>query len=339
VYILDRTTGEPLVGIDERAVPQEPRQATAPTQPIPRGDAFIPQSIAIAPEGTTLVNEGKIFTPFWTTPTLVKPGAPGGVNWPPSSYDANAGHLFVCAVDRIWSYLSQEVTAERPVEGAGYIAGGIGGFHLHTLGVFAALDMRTNELVWQQQWGEQCYSGSVATAGGLVFVGRNDGRLTALNSSDGSNLWEFQTGAGMNAPATVFEHGGKQYVLAYSAGNLFAGSARGDSLWLFGLDGTLEPALPGGALLTFAPGAAGTPPNPDAGKAVYDTACTFCHGERGEGGHGGGPTLQALRNNAVVLQTVSEGRKEMPAFGGTLTTEQIRDVAAYVSQKLATPAP
>jgi quinohemoprotein ethanol dehydrogenase len=338
VYILDRATGEPLVGIDERPVLQEPRQGTAPTQPFPSGDAFIPQSIPIAPEGTTLTNEGKIFTPFWTTPTLMKPGPPGGVNWPPSSYDANAGHLFVCAVDRIWSYFSQEVTADRPTEGAGYIAGGIGGFHLHTLGVFAALDMRTNKLVWQQQWGEQCYSGSVATAGGLVFVGRNDGRLTALRSSDGSKLWEFQTGAGMNSPATVFEHAGKQYVLAYSAGNLFAGTARGDSLWLFGLDGTLEPAQPAGALLTFAPGASG-PPNPDAGKMVYDTACMFCHGEKGEGGHGGGPTLQAMRNNGLVLQTVSEGRKDMPPFGATLTTDQIRDVAAYVSQRLAVPAP
>jgi len=338
VYILDRATGKPLVGIDEQAVPQEPRQGTAPSQPYPRGDAFIPQSIPIAPEGTTLVNEGKIFTPFWTTPTLMKPGPPGGVNWPPSSYDANAGYLFVCAADRIWSYLSQEVSAERPVEGAGYIAGGIGGFHLRSLGVFAALDLRTNKLAWQQQWAEPCYSGSVATAGGLVFVGRNDGRLTALSSGDGSKLWEFQTGAGMNSPATVFEHNGKQYVLAYSAGNQFGGSARGDSLWLFGLDGTLEPAQPAGALMTFAP-AAGGPPNVDSGKMVYDTACTFCHGEQGEGGHGGGPTLQALRNNAVVLQTVSEGRKEMPSFGGSLTSEQIRDVAAYVTQKLANPAP
>ena len=127
VYILDRTNGQPLVGIDEKAVLQEPRQATAPTQPYPRGDAFVPQSIPIAPEGTTLVNGGKIFTPFWTTPTLVKPGPPGGVNWPPSSYDLGKGTLFVCAADRIWSYLSQEVDAERPAEGANYIAGGIGG--------------------------------------------------------------------------------------------------------------------------------------------------------------------------------------------------------------------
>ena len=335
VYILDRTNGQPLVGIDEKAVLQEPRQGTAPTQPYPRGDAFVPQSIPIAPEGTTLVNGGKIFTPFWTTPTLVKPGPPGGVNWPPSSYDSSRGRLFVCAADRIWSYLSQEVTAERPAEGANYIAGGIGGFHLHALGVFAALDMRTNKIVWQQHWAEPCYSGSVATAGGLVFVGRTDGRLTALDSSDGQKLWEFQTGAGMNAPATVFEYEGKPYVIALSAGNQYGGSARGDSLWLFGLEGKLDPVPAGGAVMTFAPAASG-PADLAAGKTTFDTACMFCHGEQGEGGHGGGPSLQAIKSAAVVMQTVSEGRRDMPAFGGTFTPAQIRDVAGYVTQKLAT---
>ena len=334
VYVLDRETGKPLIGIDERPVPQEPRQATAATQPYPRGDAFVPQSIPIAPEGTTLVNQGRIFTPFWTTPTLVKPGPPGGANWMPSSYDPSAGHLFVCATDRIWSYVSQEITAERPPEGAGYIAGGIGGFHLHTLGVLAALDMRTNELVWQQQWAEQCYSGSTATAGGLLFVGRNDGRLTALDSSNGMKLWEFQTGAGMNSTVSIFEQDGREYVVAYSAGNLFAGSARGDSVWLFALDGTLGPATPPGMLMTFAPG--GAPGNAEAGKTVYDTACTFCHGEKGEGGHGGGPSLAAMRSVNTVLQIVSEGRNDMPAFGtGGLSERQIRDVAAYVAEKLA----
>ena len=92
---------------------------------------------------------------------------------------------------------------------------------------------------------KQCYSGSIATAGGLVFVGRNDGRLTALDSDTGKQLWEFQTGAGMNAPASTFVHRGKQYVLAYSAGNALIGSARGDSVWLFALDGTLPPGEPG----------------------------------------------------------------------------------------------
>jgi len=43
IYILDRINGKPLIGIDERPVEQEPRNATAATQPFPRGDAVIPQ--------------------------------------------------------------------------------------------------------------------------------------------------------------------------------------------------------------------------------------------------------------------------------------------------------
>ena len=60
VYILDRTNGEPLVGIEERQVPQEPRQATAATQPYPVGDAFVTQTLDIPPEGYQFINDGAI---------------------------------------------------------------------------------------------------------------------------------------------------------------------------------------------------------------------------------------------------------------------------------------
>jgi alcohol dehydrogenase (cytochrome c) len=334
VYILDRTDGTPLVGIDEKPVPQEPRQATAATQPYPRGDAFVPQSVAIAPEGMTLSNGGKIFTPFWIDAEVpLKPSFGGGANWPPSSYDPASGYLYVCAQDRIGVFRAEALEPVRPPAGERYVAGLFGASGLPTLGVFAALDMRTNTLVWQQQWAEACYSGSTTTAGGLTFVGRNDGRLTALDSRSGAKLWEFQTGAGMNAPVSVFEHAGKQYVVAYSAGNLFAGSAKGDSVWLFGLDGTLPPAPAPGAAMLFTREAEGTA-DPAAGKAVYDTACVFCHGERGEGGHGGGKALTAAVNADVIVQLVSEGRNAMPPLGATLTPEQIRDVAAYVATEL-----
>ena len=69
------TNGKPLIGIEERPVPQEPRQATAATQPYPIGDAMVPQEVDIAPEGFELVNGGRIFTPFWDKPVLVKPQA------------------------------------------------------------------------------------------------------------------------------------------------------------------------------------------------------------------------------------------------------------------------
>jgi alcohol dehydrogenase (cytochrome c) len=337
VYILDRENGKPLVGIDERAVPQEPRQATAATQPYPKGDSFVPHSIDIAPEGYKLVNGGRIFTPFWTEARIMKPAISGGANWPASSYDPSTGYLYVCATDRIGVYQAEDIDAARPAPGQLYAAGTFGASPLPKLGVFAAMDMHTNTLVWQQHWSDECYSGSATTAGGLVFVGKNDGRLLALDSAGGAKLWEFQTGAGMNAPVTVFEHEGREYVAAYSAGNLFAGSARGDSVWLFGLDGTLAPAPEPTSIMNL-PRDIEEAANAEDGRAVYASACVACHGEQGEGGHGGGPAFNGHHSLGGVIQIVSEGRNDMPAFGGALKPEQIRDVAARILELEASRA-
>ena len=172
---------------------------------------------------------------------MAKPGHGGGANWPPSSYDPATGYLYVCATDRTSVFRANDIGPELPPEGQQYLGGAFGIVPFGITGIFAALDMRTNKIVWQQQWPERCYSGSVVTAGGLVFVGRSDGRFTALDSRNGRLLWEFQTGAGVNAPASVFEHRGQRYITVYSGGNLFAGSPRGDSVWLFSLNGSIGP--------------------------------------------------------------------------------------------------
>jgi len=247
VYILDRVTGKPLLGIDEKPVTQEPRQHTSATQPFPRGDAFVPHQVDIAPEDFPLVNQGRIFTPFWKEGVVAKPAPRGGANWPASSYDPASNLFYVCGTDSVNVFKGGEENQAISREGERYLGGAFGGSPLPGSGIFAALDMKTNRLVWRQAWKDSCYSGSVTTAGGLVFVGRSDGRLTALNSSTGQRLWEFQTGAGVNAPASVFEYEGEQYVVAYSAGSLFANSPRGDSIWLFSLKGMLEPASPAAA--------------------------------------------------------------------------------------------
>lgn len=246
VYILDRVTGKPLIGIDEKPVPQEPRQFTSPTQPFPRGDAFVPHQIDVAVEDFPLVNQGRIFTPFWADGVIAKPSPRGGANWPPSSYDPASNYFYVCGTDMVNLFKGGEENQVIPAEGHGgrYLGGAFGGAPIPGTGIFAALDMKTNRLVWQQRWKDNCYSGSVTTAGGLVFVGRNDGRLTALDSSNGKRLWEFQTGAGMNSPVSVFQYEGEEYVVAYSAGSLFAGSPRGDNLWLFSLKGTMDSSTP-----------------------------------------------------------------------------------------------
>jgi alcohol dehydrogenase (cytochrome c) len=345
VYILDRETGEPLIGVDDRAVPQEPLQATAATQPYPRGDAYIPQRVDIAPEGFDLVNEGRIFTPFIGSHGVpANPSLQGGANWPPSSFDPTTNLYYVCSSNDVGIFRGGDRHFDEPVPGMNYTGGTVGLAALPNTGVFAAIDVTTNRIVWSQAWADNCYSGSVTTAGGLVFVGRNDGRLTALDSATGRRLWEFQTGAGMNAPASVFEHEGKQYVVAYSAGNLFARSAKGDSLWLFSLDGTLDPVAPGQT-------APRGPANPNAaavashdavlagepdltlGAQVYAGACTFCHGPTGQGGNSGAPFTAGLTAEMVSAK-VRAGGVQMPAFDGVLNARETRDVASYVAEVL-----
>ncbi len=272
VYILDRTNGKPLIGIDDKAVPQEARQHTSATQPYPVGDSFIPQSIS-AEEVARLqkaraaaaqkaggedklgtpkwnyVNEGRIFTPFWgQTGVIAKPSTLGGTNWPPSSYNPDTGYLYVCAADAISIFTSSEVEY-NPADirkGNDFLGSAFNAPDGNIVkGTFTAMDMRTNRIAWQKNWDHSCYSGSVTTAGGLVFVGHNDGRLIAFDARDGEQLWEFQTGAGANATATVFEHNDKQSVMLVAAGSALGGTTHGDNVWLFSLDGDLGPATSG----------------------------------------------------------------------------------------------
>jgi alcohol dehydrogenase (cytochrome c) len=351
-YILERETGKPLIGIDEKPVPQEPRQKTAATQPFPRGEAIVPQLIEIAPEGHALVNEGRIFTPFvGKDPTIVAPGIWGGASWPPSSYDPVQQRMFVCASSVINGFTGGgDPKFVAPTDGVAFLGGATTFTRVARTGVIAALDVTTNKLAWRYQWPEQCYSGTLATAGGLLFVGRNDGRLTALDSVSGKQLWEFQTGAGMHAPVSTFERNGKQYLIAFSAGSALIGSARGDSVWLFALDGTLGPAQAGTPVSRNAAAtpvatpavAAATPRLAEAnlveGKRIFTTNCAACHGDDGKGGHTGGAPLDKVADFNAAIQTVTAGRNDMPPFRSAFTPEQIRDVSAYVVQTLAAGA-
>jgi quinohemoprotein ethanol dehydrogenase len=347
-YILDRETGEPLVGIEERPVMQEPRQATAATQPYPLGDAIVPQSIDIPPEGasivsdgTTVVNDGRIFTPFWTAPIAVRPGTMGGANWPPSSYDPETHLLYVCATDRINSF---SVQAELPTPSANqvYMGGRFVQAAADDRGILAALDLTTNRLRWRQQWRDICYSGSVVTAGGLLFVGRSDGRLTALDKTNGRLLWEFRTDAGVNATVSTFEWQGDQRVVVHAGGGVFAGATRGDGIWMFSVKGSMKSlptaaaGPPGGGF--GRPPAAPAPNRPvdvEHGRALYAEGCVACHGEAGDGGHGGGPTLVAGLAPEAIAAVAGAGRNNMPPFGRVYSEADLRDVAAYIVEVLA----
>ncbi len=343
LYILDRVTGAPLTGIEERQVPQEPRNATAATQPWPSGDAVVPNEMDAAPEGYTLVNKGRTFTPFATETVLYKPLA--GVNWPPSAYDPTSHLMYICANDRIGG-AKREVENSQPMHNQNWLAGTFSVVNMPIRGLFVAMDLTTHMINWSQQWNYSCSAGSLVTAGGLIVHGRNDGRVVALDKSNGSKLWEYQTDAGVNGSASSFMYKGTQYIAIIAAGSVYANGAHGDSVWLFSLKGTKEsppitnpqPAAASGlrplataAATTVVEPIAGYRANLDSGRKIYTSLCTTCHGATGEGGHQGGAPLTGKELSiGHIMTTATFGKNTMPSFQAAYTREQMQDVATYV---------
>jgi glucose dehydrogenase len=123
MYILDRTNGKPVFGIEEKPVPQSkvPGEQSAPTQPIPLKPppfgrmSFRPEDLVTAEDTTPehavacrdlveksggVYNEGP-FTPWvYRAPgappvsSVIFPGAIGGTNWGGTASDPNLGYVF-----------------------------------------------------------------------------------------------------------------------------------------------------------------------------------------------------------------------------------------------------
>ena len=87
-------------------------------------------------------------------------------------------------------------------------------------GTFTAVDATTNKIIWQhkQGAGDNCYSGSLSTGGGLVFYGHTLGKFEADDASTGQKIWSATLDHGANAPAMTYTVGGKQYVAIYAGG-------------------------------------------------------------------------------------------------------------------------
>src|SRR5262245_2859654 len=51
------------------------------------------------------------------------------------------------------------------------------------------------------------------------------------------------------------------------------------------------------------------------GRQIYAEACVACHGEAGDGGHGGGPTLVGGLTAEAIAAVAGAGSNTMPAFG------------------------
>lgn len=239
VYILDRVTGKPLVPINEKPVGQSEKQATSATQPIPEGDPFV----AIDATGLDSVyKKGPIFSAFEEEPVLMLPGANGGTEWSPISYNPDTNFVYIAGINQPMIFTMHPTNIEHGTIKLGSSFVQVPG--MDTSGTLTAIDVRTNKIAWQKPQKYMMIGGTTTTAGGLVFVGQGDGNFEAYDAKTGDLLWQFQTGAGANAAASVYEVDGEEYVAIASGGNFQLNFPRGDTVWVFSLKGLGPAAAP-----------------------------------------------------------------------------------------------
>ena len=230
LFLFNRETGEPLLPIEEREVPQDAHQLTVPTQPFPV------QTETILFECSYW--RDRVPPPFelscssYTPPsvdeqTVVAPGLPiPRVRVTPMAFSPQTGYIYAqgrAHVGRARRFVDPFVWNTSQ-------------FHLtlpDAVGILAAVDTRTGRVVWRKEMPSAFLgvSGPLVTAGGLLFRGSPGGQVEAYDVRTGDRRWAFRTseeGSRLRpGPASTYELDGTQYIAV----------PMGPALWAFTLDG------------------------------------------------------------------------------------------------------
>ena len=89
-----------------------------------------------------------------------------------------------------------------------------------------AIDVKTGKSMWDFMLPTPPWAGGMATAGGLVFGGSNEGNFFAVDAKTGKPLWQFQTGGAIRCGPMSFLSEGKQRISV----------AGGHSIFVFGIE-------------------------------------------------------------------------------------------------------
>lgn len=188
IFIFNRETGEPLVPIEERPVPQEgsvPGERLSPTQPFPVGMPLVAPH-GFSPDdvwGFTPIDEyfcrrdaeqllyGPIYTPPSRQGTISQPSPSGGPDWGGGAYDPES-HIMVVPSNTV-PLISTNIPREEappPVRGSvdlsvGFVFANEGSPYVTTVrpflsvfgapcseppwAVLSAVDLVKQEMVWQ----------------------------------------------------------------------------------------------------------------------------------------------------------------------------------------------
>jgi len=211
-YTLDRVSGELLV-----AEKYDPTVNWA-TEVVmdPASDQFgRPQVVA---QFSTAQNGEDVNT------TGICPAALGSKDQQPASYSPKTELFYVPTNHVCMDYEPFRVsyTAGQPYVGATLAmyppADSHGG-----MGNFIAWDNKEGKIKWSLPEKFSVWSGSLATAGDVVFYGTLEGHLKAVSAETGEELYRFKTPSGIIGNVMTYAHGGKQYVAVFSGVGGWAG--------------------------------------------------------------------------------------------------------------------
>lgn len=259
LFVFNRVTGEPVYGMEERPVDASivPGEVASKTQPFPlkppplARNTFRPEEMYnLSPDQEQFCrelfesNKMSIGGPYAPLPldgnVLLFPSTLGGGNWGGVSIDPAQGLLFVNVMHvGQWGHMEKR--------GDGYVRTSADGPYARfwnrktrvpcqnpPFGELVAVDLATGEVRWRSALGRIAaleaigvrntgslnMGGSIATAGGLVFIGAtNDSRFRAYESSTGRLLWETKIDASAHtSPITYLGRDGRQYVAVMATG-------------------------------------------------------------------------------------------------------------------------
>ncbi|QIB64144.1 PQQ-dependent dehydrogenase, methanol/ethanol family [Kineobactrum salinum] len=286
---------------------------------------------------------------------LIYPSELGGHNWHPMSYSPETGLVYVPALERGWifsptdfylfdfnppAHLDELRRGQPDVDEGGYLK---------------AWDPVRQKTVWQVKNNTFMNGGTLATAGGLVFQGTEDGYLNAYNDETGERLLHLFLGTGVIAPPITYEVDGEQYVA------LMAGFG-GATLFMLGEDAAARRYVNDGRLLVFklkgdevpmpklaepryVPSAEAAEQTPTGtvdperlrqGEQLFVRNCGFCHGMYGSRAILPDLTRMSPGINSIFEQIVLDGifqSRGMASFKDVLSKEEVESIRLYLSEQ------
>jgi alcohol dehydrogenase (cytochrome c) len=208
MYVLDRTTGEFLLG---------------------KPFVEVNWMTGFDEKGRPMRAPGKVPTPEGTR---ILPGNQGGTNWYSPSFSPRTGLFYIPSwvnYDSIYIKQDVEYTEGRTYAGA-FPRSPVPFFPGQTqqrketegYGAVRAMDPRTGERKWEFKMADVTDSGILTTDSDLLFAGGRDGHFVALDARNGNLLWKATLGGGVFAGPITYAVNGRQYVAISAGSSLFA---------------------------------------------------------------------------------------------------------------------